>query len=313
MKHNINTFIKNNCYSIYIILLLIIIVLLIFLFIHKKENFEDNTDEGYFSIDTINEILPTKIISLEDVDNKINDNNIIFNNNNKIIPIGTIIPYYPNITTDNKNKLTKTEIEKIIDTGFFPCDGGESIFSNEDLINNNSSETKNLIFNGSIYGSIKLSKIINNNKVTKRIVELYEYTNNNNVIICTIPDLRKQFIVGVGSNKIYDTNNFENDTHELGDNKGAEKHKLSESEMPAHNHFADYIYHGHEVTGNSIWGIDTLMGRIHERGDHGINFSKNKGGNTPHENRPPFVAMYYLMYFGNKSNEFKNTLKNLLL
>ena len=84
-----------------------------------------------------------------------------------------------------------------------------------------------------------------------------------------------RFIVGVGT--------LVNETYTLGDTGGEAFHQLTIEEMPKHNHggqmnthccagmLNDYAYHSR----GSKWGTE------------------DEGGDQPHENRPPYLALLY--------------------
>ena len=103
-----------------------------------------------------------------------------------------------------------------------------------------------------------------------------------------------RFLVGVGANKANTTNywgtfgagsvNFP--AGELG---GEAQHKLTEAEMPKHRHTANT----YNATGGSAW---TLMDN-NRAAKNGFRDGKDgligyTGGNQPHNNMPPYLAVY---------------------
>jgi microcystin-dependent protein len=92
------------------------------------------------------------------------------------------------------------------------------------------------------------------------------------------PDLRNRFIVGVGSGYV------------LGATGGEALHTLTEAEMPKHTH-----QHSHAP----VYFADTPGGDMAQGG--GTKATPPKwttdptGGSQPHENRPPYYALCYIM------------------
>lgn len=114
-----------------------------------------------------------------------------------------------------------------------------------------------------------------------------------------LPDLRQRFIAG------YDP--FDNTYHNIANVGGEKRHMMQISEMPPHDHgFDDYYYieHNASVTGNVYGKAVRLPGEY--RGSLGSDDDNDtvlsyhhhtdwEGGTTPHENRPPFYVLAYIM------------------
>ncbi len=108
---------------------------------------------------------------------------------------------------------------------------------------------------------------------------------------CKTPDLRNRFVVGAGSN------------YSVGATGGADTVTLSADQMPKHSHwFAgdDHVayvgaYNGYQCTKEATtYGYDAASsssgnGAIYVTSDTG------GGGPDPHENRPPYFALCYIM------------------
>lgn len=93
------------------------------------------------------------------------------------------------------------------------------------------------------------------------------------------PDLRDRFIVGAGGE------------YAVGATGGEKLHLLTVAEMPSHSHgikaaFGDsgYAWVGHTGTNNG--------GSLNHPG------TLNAGGDQPHENRPPYYALCFIMKLG---------------
>jgi hypothetical protein len=102
------------------------------------------------------------------------------------------------------------------------------------------------------------------------------------------PNLSGRFIVGVNT-KNKDTDP-KNEIYSVGEIGGEATHKLTVNEMPAHSHAyhkAEYNY-GHKDGGEDV----TRYGR-EDQLDNGK--TTETGGNQPHENRPPYYALAFIM------------------
>lgn len=107
-----------------------------------------------------------------------------------------------------------------------------------------------------------------------------------------LPDLRKRFIVG------YD--NSVDDYNEIGKTGGIDKHKLTEAEMPAHKHIVPW---GENL--NTAWQPDWGYPNDRFNNSRGYNagtdndntwpFTSPAGENVPHENRPPFYTLAFVV------------------
>jgi microcystin-dependent protein len=289
----LNTFLKKNTLYIYTLLLVIIIILL---YIILKNNLNNKTTEGfqdnednYFSLDTIKKISEVNIPTPTKT-----QNNLLS---------GMILPYYKS----NDVKLSKDEIKELINNNFLPCDAGLCFF-NEDYYNTLIANTnKNLVtVNNIVLGDINVLLFKTNNMITKRELELKSSDGNINV---KIPDLRKHFIAGAGpEKKIYNTNNYESDKYVCGDVKGEDKHQLTIEEMPSHNHLPKGSQGFRSLTCN----VDRQSGNSRDPCHNKHEKPLMQGNDVPHENRPPFIAMHYIIYCGELNNDLKSTLKKMV-
>lgn len=117
------------------------------------------------------------------------------------------------------------------------------------------------------------------------------------------PDLRNRFVVGAGG------------AYNVGDKGGADSVKLTENEMPSHNHSGSvYIApHKHKLPksvpapGGSLSNLFTnkdnsghsLVSETSYSSSQTASITtNNKGGNQAHENRPPYYALAYIMFKG---------------
>lgn len=96
----------------------------------------------------------------------------------------------------------------------------------------------------------------------------------------SVPDLSGRFVVGVDYG--------DSDYSSIGNTGGEKKHQLTISEMPSHTHSYNKIrIETHE------WG-DNANDRPHPFYDSGAQ-TGSAGGNQPHENRPPYYVLAYIM------------------
>jgi len=128
------------------------------------------------------------------------------------------------------------------------------------------------------------------------------------------PNLRGRFIVGStsGPNNNAPINASEiNKTYNVEDTGGENSHTLSIAEMPRHNHSIDDPGHSHNYTKynnlrnhidfasagasnylDKVWNHTTSGTTNPEYTGISINYT---GNDQPHENRPPYYAVYYIM------------------
>jgi hypothetical protein len=91
------------------------------------------------------------------------------------------------------------------------------------------------------------------------------------------PDLRGTFIVGLGTG----------DYATIGNTGGEETHILTEDEMPNHSHnIAIDTSHDGDGGSTSVQGVDAQVGLVS---------TKTTGSDQPHENRPPYYVLAYVM------------------
>lgn len=108
------------------------------------------------------------------------------------------------------------------------------------------------------------------------------------------PDLRDRFLVGAGQN------------YGIGEIGGADEIVITEEEMPAHRHFGAGVFAWggfdaggpHNGVDSAGWnkGFGFCMGDNPPFDGKEYKFTTaESGGDQPHENRPPYFAVYYIM------------------
>ena len=100
----------------------------------------------------------------------------------------------------------------------------------------------------------------------------------------TTPDLRSKFIVGASN-----ANNGPGGLtiYNVGSVGGEETHTLSQGEMPLHSHFVNSISPGGTLPGFAYHNDNQLVSEG--------SISESAGSNLPHENRPPYYALAFIM------------------
>ncbi len=121
------------------------------------------------------------------------------------------------------------------------------------------------------------------------------------------PNLVDRFVVGAGRDNL-DANLEANRMYDVTTTGGENSHTLTIAEMPSHNHEGltdttgshrhglntrKYDDKANGVTATNYGGNDThtAYAGIHS---HKL-YIENKGNDAPHENRPPYYAVYYIM------------------
>lgn len=131
-----------------------------------------------------------------------------------------------------------------------------------------------------------------------------------------LPDLRGRMMIGAGTGPGLTTKN-------LGDASGAETHQLTESEIPIHSHEVSYSgttnsagahMHGFGGGSGAVYGqgsdpvsftglgsgveyTDTDMAGDHVHSYSFSTVSNVTGGDQPHNNMPPYLAINYIVKF----------------
>jgi microcystin-dependent protein len=196
--------------------------------------------------------------------------------------------------------LSKDKEDEIYKIFKFDFDGINNLnkISGDILTNNRLNIPGNVDIKGSLSFLPKGSIIMYNND---NIPKGWAICNGEN----GTPDLRNRFIVSIGNYK-------------LGDIGGLDAVKLEVNNLPTHNHnfnvkldnAGDHthifkirygvrrIVHRNIGTGDTVVHDGTHRRISSNTGNHShkINFNiNNTGGNQPHENRPPYYALFYIM------------------
>ena len=93
------------------------------------------------------------------------------------------------------------------------------------------------------------------------------------------PDLRSRFIVAAGSG------------YAIGGTGGEERHQVTVDEMPSHLH--SYKYRGADI--DDGWKNKNNLYAVSHTYVWNTAYTDYVGGDAPHENRPPYYALFYIM------------------
>jgi len=99
-----------------------------------------------------------------------------------------------------------------------------------------------------------------------------------------VPDLRDRFPLGDRDQGQSDASRVDNFNTALGDSGGSDEHQLTVAEMPSHSHGLDLDSNYERNGGNTssdTGGNDTQ--------------TSSTGGDQPHNNMPPFLALNYII------------------
>ncbi|MDR2131029.1 MAG: phage tail protein [Odoribacteraceae bacterium] len=110
-----------------------------------------------------------------------------------------------------------------------------------------------------------------------------------------LPDLRGRFVVGYSP--------VDNEYNAAGKAGGEKKHALTADEMPSHAHQVKDYYYTENLNeagrdGSDYFAEGGLGSGDHDRDNHYLYYQRHdtatRGGDVPHENRPPYYALAYI-------------------
>lgn len=91
--------------------------------------------------------------------------------------------------------------------------------------------------------------------------------------------LKDRFLLGAG------------DTYEAGETGGEAEHRLTVDEMPEHAHSVNAYENAQNGSGNwAMYGLE--YGEVDTQGRAALTYKQGSGGNQPHNNMPPYLAVY---------------------
>jgi microcystin-dependent protein len=166
---------------------------------------------------------------------------------------------------------------------------GSLTFTGSMTVNGNLSVPNPSTLSG--FGTIPLGGIILWSGAINQIPAGWALCNGGTVNGRTTPNLQDRFVVGAGS------------SYGVGTTGGANTVTLTVDQMPSHNHgFRDGFYTENYVSSHyeeEYWGPNRQGSGDTDGDNNWIWFvnrnTSNAGGNQPHENRPPYYALAYIM------------------
>tara|TARA_B100000963_G_scaffold326827_1_gene314176 strand:+ start:621 stop:2183 length:1563 start_codon:yes stop_codon:yes gene_type:complete len=106
-----------------------------------------------------------------------------------------------------------------------------------------------------------------------------------------LPNMSGRFVVGTGNIIDDSSQGGHNQTYNLGDKDGTQKHKMIPNEMPSHTHSLG----AHKILSNPGKIYNEKRTGTAAGGYWNTLYSGSAGGNVPHENRPPYIALNYII------------------
>ena len=113
-----------------------------------------------------------------------------------------------------------------------------------------------------------------------------------------IPDLRGRTIIGANNMGGEESNVIVAHLAQIGEKGGAERHSLTESELPEHTHEVQYFRRTYGSGAGHPW--NGTAGDYSSAGDpqwvsNSVVRAAGGGGNQPHNNMQPYMALNYMM------------------
>lgn len=132
------------------------------------------------------------------------------------------------------------------------------------------------------FGSVPVGGIIMWSGSREEIPDGWALCNGQSSNGVQTPDLCNRFVVGAGAD------------YDVGATGGADAVALTERQMPAHNHVFNVKTVGYSGSWNDSAEAVTHDGSVKNNGRRQISGGAS-GGGQPHENRPPYYALCFIM------------------
>ena len=160
--------------------------------------------------------------------------------------------------------------------------GGDATFGAGATVTGDATVEGNLTVSGTVsgYGSVPVGTIVLWSGSANNIPDGWHLCNGAD----GTPDLRGRFVVG------HDPRDSDYAVKKTG---GEPTHRLTVDEMPSHRH--SYTFKGADLDGS--WDGDNYFydASNHYDGNGNTRYTDYTGGSQPHENRPPYYALCYIM------------------
>ncbi len=210
----------------------------------------------------------------------------VLGSSGEIAPRQTILPVpYAMVAADISSASGDLEVAGQLSASSVGAAG--SLAASSLSVSGNASVGGNLAVDGAVsgYGTAPVGCIILWSGAANNIPEGWALCNGQTVEGQKTPDLSGRFVVG------YDAK--DGDYNAVGKTGGEKTHKLTVAEMPSHNH--SITMWGGDIADD--WKKQNNLYLTHDKWSDQRNtrYTDPTGGDQPHENRPPFYALCFIM------------------
>ena len=163
---------------------------------------------------------------------------------------------------------------------------GDAAFSAAATVSGDATVEGNITVSGTVsgYGTVPVGTIVLWSGAANKLPPGWALCDGSSVNGNKTPDLRGRFVVGYASN--------DGDYNSPGKTGGEKTHRLTVNEMPSHNHNVDISIWGYTGKRGDYWEVAAPESYYSHKSTLG---SSSAGGDQPHENRPPYYALCYVM------------------
>ena len=198
---------------------------------------------------------------------------------------------YADFASDSANASAGFEVAGRLSSGGLTVAGNAQFGSNA-TFKGATSVDGNLLVAGKItgpggrdaYGTLPTGSIVIWSGAANKVPDgwaLCDGTTNNGVVT---PNLAGRFVVG--------WSDTDSDYSTVGNTGGEKKHQLKVDELPSHSH--SYSFKGADLT-LSWKDNNNFYNQSEHYGNNNTKYTDNAGGDQPHENRPPYYALCYII------------------
>ncbi len=204
----------------------------------------------------------------------------------EIAPRQTILPVpYAMVAADVASASGDLDVAGQLSAASVEAAG--SLVASSLTVSGNASVSGNLTVDGTVsgHGTAPVGCIILWSGAANNIPDGWALCNGQTVEGQKTPDLSGRFVVGYSAN--------DSDYNAVGKTGGEKTHKLTVSEMPSHSH--SITMWGGDI--DDSWKKQNNLYLTHDKWSdhHNTRTTDPAGGDQPHENRPPFYALCYIM------------------
>ena len=210
----------------------------------------------------------------------------VLGSSGEIAPRQTILPVpYAMVAADISSASGDLEVAGQLSASSILAAG--SLAASSLSVSGNASVGGDLAVDGAVsgHGAAPVGCIILWSGAANNIPEGWALCNGQTVDGQKTPDLSGRFVVG------YDAN--DGDYNAVGKTGGEKTHRLTVAEMPSHSH--SITMWGGDIADD--WKKQNNLYLTHDKWSDQRNtrYTDPAGGDQPHENRPPFYALCYIM------------------